>query len=353
LVIKLSEKESLLKAFILFFFVIEFFLSFIFYHYQHIEKRHLDDQLLLEMKNYSFSLDDDRFDIDLITSNPQQTPPLYTLLENQKEHYMIIPLSLGNEQNQTQMKIFYSNKLYQQQLHTIHHKLFQQFILLSLFSFIISILFAFYILKPIRNALLLLEMFIKDIIHDLNTPLSAILLNIKMIPNNSEEIESIAHSAKTISMLHQNLNNYLNTSTSHDEQFDLQVVLQEQIDFFQNMYDYLQWDVFLDTLYIETDKGALSRILYNLLSNACKYNTSNGNISISLQNKQLSISNDSYGIQQPKRIFERFYKESERGIGIGLHIVQKLSQTLKIPLKLHIEKKRVEFILSFDKLTIN
>ena len=65
-VIKLSEKESLIKGFALFFVVIELFLAFIFYNYYRLEEEHLSEQLFLEMKNYSFFFDDKRFEIDLV-----------------------------------------------------------------------------------------------------------------------------------------------------------------------------------------------------------------------------------------------------------------------------------------------
>ncbi len=46
--------------------VIELFLAFIFYNYYKLEEEHLSEQLFLEMKNYSFFFDDDRFDIDIV-----------------------------------------------------------------------------------------------------------------------------------------------------------------------------------------------------------------------------------------------------------------------------------------------
>ncbi len=70
LAIKLSEKESLIKGFALFFVVIELFLAFIFYNYYKLEEEHISEQLFLEMKNYSFFFDDKRFDMDIIDKVP-------------------------------------------------------------------------------------------------------------------------------------------------------------------------------------------------------------------------------------------------------------------------------------------
>jgi two-component system OmpR family sensor kinase len=199
----------------------------------------------------------------------------------------------------------------------------------------------------------MLEIFIKDIIHDLNTPLTSILINLKMMDSKNEEVESISRSAKTIAMLHQNLDAYLKEQVNRSERFKLDEAVNEQVEFFQEMYDYLTWQIAVEPLIIQSDKNAFGRILYNLISNACKYNTADGFIRITTESTILTISNSSYGIEAPERIFERFYKESERGLGIGLHIVKKLCDQLEIPIRLEIQDKIIHFHLDLSKVTSN
>jgi signal transduction histidine kinase len=196
-----------------------------------------------------------------------------------------------------------------------------------------------------------MEIFIKDIIHDLNTPLTSILINLKMMDSSNEEVESIGRSAKTIAMLHQNLDAYLKERINESERFRLDDILDEQVAFFRPMYDYLTWEVDVAPLHIKSDKHAFARIVYNLLSNACKYNTSDGFINIYTKKEKLIISNSSYGINNPSQVFERFYKESERGLGIGLHIVDKLTRQLKIGKELQVEGTTVTFILDLTQVT--
>jgi signal transduction histidine kinase len=107
----------------------------------------------------------------------------------------------------------------------------------------------------------------------------------------------------------------------------------------------LEWKIDIENEIIYSNKNALSRIIYNLISNACKYNTSNGFIEIKMKNKTLTISNSSYGIKNPSKIFDRFYKESERGLGIGLHIVDKLCRELGIRKKLEVKNNIVTITL--------
>jgi two-component system OmpR family sensor kinase len=229
--------------------------------------------------------------------------------------------------------------------------MFWQFLLLTLIALLISLLFSFYVLKPIRESLKMLEIFIKDIIHDLNTPITSILINLKMMNSSDKEVESIGRSAKTIAMLHQNLDAYLKERIGESERFRLEDIVNEQAEFFRSMYDYLTWQVEVGPLVLQSDKHALGRVLYNLLSNACKYNTSDGFIRITTTGSTLTISNSSYGIKSPERIFERFYKESERGLGIGLHIVEKLCEQLGINKTLSVSNNIVTLTLDLSKVT--
>ena len=341
MVIKLYEKESLLKSFGLFFIVIELFLAFIFYNYYKIEEEHLSEQLFLEMKNYSFAFDDDRFDMAIVPKVEENQ--LYELYFDEQNLYILTPFL---EQNSS-LAILYPLRDYHQALNNIQKELSLQFFFLSLISGALSFLFSLYALSPIKESLRLLEEFIKDIIHDLNTPITSILINLKMM-EKSEETQSIEQSTKAISMLHKNLDIYLKNSKLESEKFMLSEVIKEQVEFFKPLYDHLTWKIDIKDRIIYSNKNALSRILYNLLSNACKYNTRNGFITIETKEKQLTISNSSHGIKNPKRIFERFYKESERGLGIGLHIVDKLTKELAIEKQLYIKDTVV-----FVELTLN
>jgi two-component system OmpR family sensor kinase len=325
--------------------MIELFLLFIFYHYQRIEEEHIKTNLFLEMKNYSLSFDDKRFDIDIIPPNKKKK--FYEMYEDTDSLYILVPF----QDEQDVLKIFYPMKKYMVLVDEVKHTLYIQLFVLSIIAMFISILAALYSLGPIRSSLRLLEDFIKDIIHDLNTPLTSILINLKMIEGKSEEIESISISAKNIAMLHQNLDCYLKEVQGVHERFDMKEVIDEQVQFFTSLYDYLTWKVEIPSYIIASDKNAFTRIVYNLLSNACKYNTSQGSIEITFHDGVLCIANESYGVNRPERVFERFYKESERGLGIGLHIVDKLSTELGIEKTFKVHEKKVSVCLYLSEVT--
>jgi two-component system OmpR family sensor kinase len=343
LAIKLSERESLIKSFILFFGVIEIFLVFIFYNYYKIEKEHLQEQLFLEMKNYSFFFKDERFDIDVVDA--KKDSKLYELHFDKESLFILTPLEQGSL-----LKIYYPIQSYEALLEAIEKRVLLRFVLLSIVAIIIAFAFSLYSLSPLKESLKLLEEFIKDIIHDLNTPLTSIMINLKMMDKNDEEVKSIAQSVNVISMLHKNLDTYLKNTKFDSEKFSIKNVVTEHVEFFSGMYDYLKFEIDLDDKIIKSDKNAFGRIIYNLLSNACKYNTTNGFIKIILKENTLSISNDSYGIKNSSKIFDRFYKEDERGLGIGLHIVEKLCKELNVEKKFDIDKNIVTISLNLEQI---
>ena len=318
----------------------ELFLAFIFYNYHKLEEEHLSEELFLQMKNYSFFFDDNRFDMDMVPKVEENA--LYELYFDEKHLYILVPFL---EDEESSLKIFYPLESYNSLLSNMTKELLWQFSLLSLIAMVISFAFSLYTLSPLRRSLKLLEEFIKDIIHDLNTPITSILINLKMM-QKSEEAESIAQSANAIAMLHKNLDVYLKDNIFEKEQFYLKEVIDEQVKFFKPLYDYLEWQIEIEDRIITSNRNALNRIIYNLLSNACKYNTSSdGFIYISTKGTKLLIQNNSYGIKEPKRVFDRFYKESDRGLGIGLHIVQKLCSELGIKQQLSLESRVVTLSL--------
>ena len=91
-----------------------------------------------------------------------------------------------------------------------------------------------------------------------------------------------------------------------------------------------------DICAVYADKDAIKRVVTNLMDNAIKFTPKNGEITISLEEKQqdidISFKNTGKGISKEEQnlIFERFYKEdksrseNKSGTGIGLYIVKSL-----------------------------
>jgi len=342
--LKPFEKESFLKSILLYFITIELLVGFLLYHSYHEDIDKLRQRLFLEMKNYNFDFKGDKFDIDFVPKSPSQK--LLELRETPEELYVLFPLH-GNDKYS--LKIFYERQKFEAQKKALLREYLLSILLLTLITGAISFGFAWYTLRPLRRALALLDDFIKDIIHDLNTPVSAIMVNLSMLPKELKAAQRIRKSAETIGMLHRNLRDYHENLPQHKECFDLRPLLEERTGFFRTLYPALTFDVTAEPQRILANEDTLTRILDNLLSNACKYNTGSGTVTVELRNGRLRIENSVHlPIRRPERLFERFYRENERGIGIGLHIVKRLCDESGIGISLEQSQGRVAFTLDLS-----
>ena len=314
------------------------------------ELSQLDERIFSEMRLCSFDLKCDPYKIDFV---PKEGHELYTLSKevNDISAYFTLPTSQKHY-----LKIYLTQKEYKKQKHRIQNRLLLYFGVLELVIALLSLLFSLYALAPFKNALLLTEEFIKDILHDFNTPISTLRLNISMLKSEygeEKKIQRIENSIQTILNLQLNLRSYLHAHATQKEEIELHPFLQERIDIVQGGYKTIVFELQADSLKVVANKDALSRIVDNLLSNAAKYNKENGSVFVRLKGDVLEIEDTGKGIKNPKRVFERFYKEQERGIGIGLHIVKKLCDELEIGISLDSKVgEGTTFRLDLSKLTL-
>jgi two-component system OmpR family sensor kinase len=201
---------------------------------------------------------------------------------------------------------------------------------------IFGLFFVSILLRPMRNAITLLDDFIKDTTHELNTPISAILANIEMMDKstmgakNEKKLARINIAAKTVSHLYQDLT-FLTLShkkPSKDEWVDLKALIEDRVEYFAILAASKKITFLLDlnqsALFIDSIK--IARVIDNLISNAIKYNRRNGKIMITLRKNYLTVEDTGIGINSKKvnEIFERYtrFNSSEGGFGIGLNIVK-------------------------------
>ena len=232
------------------------------------------------------------------------------------------------------------------------------FLLVEIVVLALSIFFSLFALKPLRDALNLTEEFIKDILHDFNTPISTLTLNISMLASKYGEdrrFRRIQNALGTILMLQKNFKAYLEQSILEESSFVLDEVVKERIEALSRSFEDISISMEIPpNVILQTNKDSFVRIIDNLLSNALKYNKSGGYVKVYYKDQTLFIEDGGIGIKNPKRVFERFYKENQRGIGIGLHIVKKLCDALGIDIELQSEVgKGTLFKLHLDKIAKN
>lgn len=219
------------------------------------------------------------------------------------------------------------------------------FIFMSIIGYFLLRLF----LKPMRDALELLDRFIKDTTHELNTPVSTIVANIEMIDRDSldekllKKINRIDIGAKTISTIYQDLS-YLtlgNKIVSHDVELNVAEVVEERVEYFKSLANAkkvsLSFKILKETqLYI--DKAKFSKLLDNLISNAIKYNKINGSIVVSVEKNSLSVEDSGIGIEEENisKLQERYsrFNTSSGGFGIGLSIVASICSEYSLDIEI-------------------
>ena len=323
------EVESFLKGFLLFSSSLGLLIGTLFYLNFTKEVQTLDNTLFSEMRVCSYDLKCDQYSIDFV---PFQKQVNFTLYKEAGGLSSYFPIPSSNE---FVMQIHLDEHAYLQKIEKLKERAYWHFFEMLLVIFILSALFSLYALYPLRNALNLTQEFIKDILHDFNTPLGALRLNSAMLKREigtNTKVDRIEQSVQTVLDLQENLRAYLHNHQQQTEQFSLKALVEERIVLLERSYSDISFSVKIDDVDLKTNKVAFRRILDNLLSNAAKYNKNQGSVLITFEPKEgsLKIIDTGKGIKNPKRIFERFYKEQERGIGIGLHIVNKLSEELKI-----------------------
>jgi two-component system OmpR family sensor kinase len=226
-----------------------------------------------------------------------------------------------------------------------------QLLLLSLFA-LISLLLTNSALRPMKEMIFRLDKFTKDLIHDLNTPLTTIKLNLKLLEKDAgysgnKALKRIRKSAYEISELHQNLTVLLEEDTFLLEEIDVCRVVAELLYDYETIYPSLHFKTACSTLKSNLNETALKQILHNLFSNACRYNRDNGHINIWHEHRTLYIQDSGIGITNPKRIFERNYSE-QRSSGIGLDIVKRLCDAMKITINVASSDDGTTVSLTFE-----
>ena len=231
------------------------------------------------------------------------------------------------------------------------------------FSFIILLailIIAYFIirlsLRPLYRRIDFLNGFIRDTTHEINTPLSVILMSIEMFETDPKKyLNNIKTASKTISTLYEDLT-LVKLSGKEDgavTSFSLSELVRERIGYFGLNLE--QKNIKLSTQIAEVQLRSsykkTRKIIDNLLSNAIKYCDENGSVSVNLTPAALAISNSGAGITKENlpRIFDLYTRFDERngGFGIGLHIVKTFCKELGFKISCKSSEGLTEFRVEF------
>lgn len=193
--------------------------------------------------------------------------------------------------------------------------------------------------------------FILSSIHQLKTPLSAIVMNLELLEmcNENDALEEYIEQIKaSVDMLNLNSEELVYLSMKEDvvyktQQINISEIAEKRVLFFKQIAlanekqicANIEKDIVIDMSPIE-----LERLLDNNISNAIKYSNQNSEIKVSLreEDRTIILSFTSLGkeIKEPSKLFEKGYRESKNrdGHGLGLYIIKSICDKYRVVIDL-------------------
>ena len=208
------------------------------------------------------------------------------------------------------------------------------------------------------------DKFIKNAIHEINTPLSIIITNIdlfKLKYENNKYLTKIEAGAKIIHNIYNDLEYMVKKDRiEYKKEFvNLSKFTNERVDFFKEIAlgNGLGFNLEIENgIKINFNPILLQRLIDNTLSNAIKYSLFEKDIIVKLYKKDddifFEITNTSNTLKDPNKIFERFYREdaARGGFGIGLSIIKEICDKNNVKVNVISNEQLTTFSYNF-KLT--
>ena len=226
-------------------------------------------------------------------------------------------------------------------------------VMLILFSvvilvFILSMFFLQTFAKPFKKLNETLDNFIKDSVHEINTPLAIINVNIDLYNRKNEEnkyMQRMKAATKVLSNIYNDMDYLIKyDKLEHkEESIDIGTFLKDRIEYFSEVARMKNITINSKIDYspkIEMNPKKLQRVIDNNISNAIKYSNENSEIDVSLYMKDekchMSFRDYGVGIEKVDKIFSRYYREdtNKGGFGIGLNIVKAIIDEANIELQI-------------------
>ncbi|MEA2098539.1 MAG: HAMP domain-containing sensor histidine kinase [Campylobacterota bacterium] len=372
-----SEKKTLFRFLSLYVFFTIVTLGLTVSLYYTLQKELLTSQRTIQLNEYANDfkialqdLHNDKTDTLLYPRDEKFKTSLYG------KDYHLIYSTLSNPQNLLTEVSYTNNKIIRYITQPQHYYLDTQYIIVEIVDdkqwldeiittiiiyssifFIFMVLVGYFLLrlllKPMRDALHLLDTFIKDTTHELNTPVSTIMTNIELIDRDSIEdkyllkiINRIDIGAKTISNIYDDLSYLMlnNKIISNNQDINLKQLIEQRVEYFSILANIkkIKIETNLDSnVILHIDNKKISKLIDNILSNAIKYNKIDGSIYINLQSNKLTIKDTGKGIKKEHidSMFNRYarFDKIVGGFGIGLNIVKMIALEYKLTINIESE----------------
>ena len=212
------------------------------------------------------------------------------------------------------------------------------------FLLFIALLLSKIMLYPLHDLISSLKTFIKNTTHEMNTPISTILMSYEHFDTNNlntkqlRALDRIEIATKTLSNLYGDLTyiSFHEHIVYEKTKLNVKEVLLERVRYIDTFVRFkgLTLHCEMEDVFFHIDKRKLILLIDNLLSNAVKFSKQGGEIDLKLTKEYLMVKDQGVGIakEDQKKIFKRF--ETSNGFGVGLDIVSNLCKEHHITIAL-------------------
>lgn len=321
--------------------------------YAHMTNTNFDTTDILDTKDYKISFYNENK--KKIFGNLNDEIDFSKEIVVHKEHFILVDDStLGH------LGVYYiaiEENLFHKKVKKLKLDIALFFLLVYSFVFLTGYYLAKLFLKPIKEERLKLNNFIKDTTHELNTPISAIMMSTESTSLNEKKIERIRLSAQRVSEIYKDLTYIFlqdKDKNRNVQNYNLKELIEEQLEYFIPLANKKRVEIKtqLEDFNFQIDKDDFIRVANNLISNALKYNKINGTIYISLKDGILTVEDTGIGIKKEKvnDIFNRYYRATNEqgGFGLGLNIVSDICKYYNIRVEVSSQyQKSTTFKLKF------
>ncbi|WP_428737505.1 sensor histidine kinase [Sulfurimonas sp.] len=216
----------------------------------------------------------------------------------------------------------------------IKNKIAYAVIITAFLIIIIAVVLSYIFLKPIKDKMQEVEEFVKDTTHELNTPITALMMSLSRLKQKQTYdlniLNNLSISTKQLHDIYETLT-YISFDTKEScEELDFAKVVQEHINYVKELTTkkHLSIETDLQPCSITIAHTKAKMLISNLLGNAIKYSNQNATIEITTSSNSFTIKDYGIGIakEQIDTIFQRFVRASKYGggFGIGLNIVKQI-----------------------------
>lgn len=306
--------------------------------YSHMSGIKLDIKELYPSKDYELAFYDNRG--KKIFGDIKESIDLNKEIIENKESFILINKSTFGHLDIYAIAI--KEQFYFKQVKELKLNIIVLFLLIYSVIALIGFYLAKLFIKPIKDDRDKLNNFIKDTTHELNTPISAILMSTESDVLSPKQIERVRLSAKRVSEIYKDLSYIFLEKDIEKElikKIELNKVIEKQLIYFEALALKKRLKIIKDieSFSFKIKEDDFIRLFNNLISNAIKYNKIGGELKIVLKNGVLEIRDTGIGIEKTKvnDIFKRYYRATKEqgGFGIGLNIVYEICKKYSIKIE--------------------